>query len=199
MCIRDSLDIVAVKIDQGRDYKIGIVVDTSQPTRVKVRLFTNGKQSEPSYHPLTLGLLYRDPPQQSSEEIQLNNEATERARVGITKAWKGSEDEVKEAERKILQKQYANMVVPGQHKGGTNLLTGRTDSYFVTDLPSKHDLTNESNFMSSDNECLRQAYSQMKAASSPRLSRKINVYIDRFLYMLSSIVPASKEKDIDAR
>ena len=119
--------------------------------------------------------------------------------MGVTKAWKGSEDEVKEAEKKILQVQYANMVLPGQHKGGTNLLTGRTESYFVTDLPSKHDLTNESNFMSSDNECLRQAYSQMKAASSPRLSRKINVYIDRFLYMLSSIVPASREKDIDLR
>ena len=130
---------------------------------------------EPLFHHLMLRQLYRDPPQQTSEEIQLNNEATERARAGITKAWKGSEDEVKEAERKILQKQYADMVAPGQHTGGTNLLTGHTDNYFVTDLPPRDDLTNACNFMSCDNEGLRQAHTMMKAASSPRLSRKINV------------------------
>ena len=126
-------------------------------------------------------------------------QATERARAGITKAWKGSEDEVKEAERKILQKQYEDMVAPGQHTGGKNLLTGQIDNYFVTDLPPRDDVTNACNFMSCDNEELRQAHTMMKAASSPRLSRKINVYIDRFLYMLSSIVPASREKDIDLR
>ena len=102
------LDIVAIKIDQGRDFKMGIVVDTSEPPRVKVRIFSNGKQSEPLYHPLTLGLLYRDPPQQTSSQIRLENEARERAKLGLDKAWEDSLDEVKEAERKLLQVQYYN-------------------------------------------------------------------------------------------
>ena len=95
---------------------MGIVVDTSEPPRVKVRIFSNGKQSEPLYHPLTLGLLYQDPPQQTSHQIRLENEARERAKLGLDKAWYGSLDEVKEAERKLLQVQYANLISPGRHR-----------------------------------------------------------------------------------
>ena len=131
---------------------MGIVVDTSEPPRVKVRIFSNGKQQEPLYHPLTLGLLYRDPPQQTSSQINLENEARERAKKGLDKAWEDSLEQVKEAERKLLKVQYSNLVAPGTHKGTLDLLSGRIEPYTVHDLPSKRDIERQNTFLSDDKD-----------------------------------------------
>merc|ERR1712215_128118 len=72
-------DIVAVKLDNGRDFKLGVVTDTTEAPRVRVQTLTNERQHEPLYHPLTLGLLFRDPPSQSSNEVEAENEARLRA------------------------------------------------------------------------------------------------------------------------
>ena len=82
-------DIVAVKLDNGRNFKLGVVTDTSEAPRVRVRTLTNGRQHEPLIHPLTLGLLFRDPPSQSSNEVEAENEARQRAEDGLKKSWQG--------------------------------------------------------------------------------------------------------------
>ena len=175
------------------------MVDTSDPPRVKVRTFSNGKQQEPLFHPLTLGLLCRDPPQQTSSEISLENEARERAKKGLDKAWEDSLEQVKEAERKLLNVQYSNLVAPGTHKGRVDLVSGRIEPYIVTDLPSKRDIERENTFLSNDRACIRRAYSEMKSASSTRLSAKINYFVDRFMFIISSSVPLTRQRDLDER
>ena len=149
---------MAIKLDQGRDFKMGIVVDTSDPPRVKVRTFVNGKRQEPLFHPLTLGLLYRDPPGQTSSEISLENEARDRAKKGLDKAWEDSLEQVKEAERKLLSVQYSNLVAPGTHKGRVDLISGHIEPYMITDLPSKGDIAKENTFLSNDKASMHHAY-----------------------------------------
>ena len=142
------LDIVAIKLDQGRDFKMGIVTDTSDPPRVKVRTFVNGKRQEPLFHPLTLGLLYRDPPEQTSSEIRLENDARDRAKKGLEKAWSDSPEQVIEAERELLSEQYANLVTEGLHKGRVNLISGLVEPFLITNLPSKESIAKENVFIS---------------------------------------------------
>ena len=88
-----------MKLDSGRDFKLGVVTDTSEALRVRIRTLLNGKRQEPLYHPLTLGLLYRDPPSQSSSEVELENDARLRAEKGLKKSWKGQPAHVITAEK----------------------------------------------------------------------------------------------------
>ena len=71
-------DIVAIKIDGENDFKMGVVIDTAECPCIKVRTLTGGRRDEPLIHSLNLGLLYRDPPSQSSSEVIAENEAHER-------------------------------------------------------------------------------------------------------------------------
>ena len=130
-------DIVAVKLDNGRDFKLGVVTDTSEAPRVRVRTLTNGRQHEPLYHPLTLGLLYRDPPSQSSSEVEAENEARLRAEDGLKKSWQGQPAHTITAERRKLSEFHERQIVAGLHCGRINLSTGLLEPYLVIDLPSK--------------------------------------------------------------
>ena len=82
-------DVVTIKLAGDTDYKMGVVTDTFECPRIWIRTLTNGKQDEPFIHSLNLGLLFRDPPSQSSSEVAAENEARRRAADGLDKAWKG--------------------------------------------------------------------------------------------------------------
>ena len=79
-------DIVAIKIAGVEDFKLGLVVCNKRSPRIKVRTLTGGRQDLPYVHSLNLGLMYRDPPKPSGEEIAAENAALERATVGIKKS-----------------------------------------------------------------------------------------------------------------
>ena len=170
------------------------MTDTSDAPRVKVRTFVNGKRQEPLFHPLTLGLLFRDPP-----EIQLENDARDRAKKGLEKSWIAIPDHVIEAEREMLSEQHANLVTEGLHKGRVNFITGLVEPFLVTDLPSKESIAKENVFVSNDNTSLPHVYAEMRSASCPRLSAKINIYVDRFMYVVSSSTPLTRQRDMDER
>ena len=119
-----------------------------QPSDSAQVLFQDAK--EPLFHPLTLGLLYRDPPEQSSSEIRLEIDARDRAKKGLEKAWSDSPEQVIEAERKLLSEQYSNSVAEGIHKNRVNLISGLIEPYMITDLPSKGDMAKENTFLSNE-------------------------------------------------
>ena len=52
----------AITLAGDSDYKMGVVTDTSECPRIRVRTLTNGERDEPLIHLLNLGLLFRDPP-----------------------------------------------------------------------------------------------------------------------------------------
>ena len=54
-------DIVAIKLGGGTDFKMGVVVSTSQCPGIKVRTLLYGRKDTPLVHSRNLGLLYRDP------------------------------------------------------------------------------------------------------------------------------------------
>ena len=72
-------DIVAIKMHGEDDFKLGVVTSNDESPRIKVRTLTGGKRDQPLVHILNLGLMYRDPPHQTSDAVAADNDAPERA------------------------------------------------------------------------------------------------------------------------
>ena len=88
-------------------------------------------------------------------------------------------------ERQMLSDQHASQVTEGVHRGRVNFVTGLVEPFLVTDLPSKANIAKENVFVSNDNISLPHIYAEMRSASCPKLTAKINTYVDRFLYVVS--------------
>ena len=154
-----------MKLDNGRDFKLGVVTDTSEAPRVRVRTLTNGRQHEPLIHPLTLGLLFRDPPSQSSNEVEAENEARQRAEDGLKKTWQGQPANKISTERRKLVEFHENQIMAGLHRGRINLSTGLTEPYLIIDLPKSDEIQKDDAFVphSIDPDSLQQLYQCIKA------------------------------------
>ena len=87
-------------------------------------------------HALNLGLMYRDPPKPTSEEIAAENASLERATVGIRKAYAGQTEYILNSERLTMTKIHESLHFQGHHRGRTNLLTGTREEYYISDLNS---------------------------------------------------------------
>ena len=110
-------DIVIIELANDMDYKMGVVTDTSECPRIRVRTLTNGKRDEPLIHSLNLGLLFRDPPSQSSSEVAAENEARRRAADGLEKTWQGQSANKISSERRKLVEFHENQITAGLHRG----------------------------------------------------------------------------------
>ena len=173
-------DVVAIKIAGIEDYKLGVVVYNKRSPRIKVRTLTGGRQDLPYVHSLNLGLMYRDPPKPSGEEIAAENASLERATVGIKKAYEGQAKYILNSERLNMMKIHESLHFQGHHKGRTNLLTGTREEYYISDLNSsfKQEFIFRTGSMSDTGT---------KYVSNNRLiSKKINLYLDRFISLTSS-------------
>ena len=133
-------DIVAIKLHGEEDFKLGIVTSNDDSPRIRVRTLTGGKRDQPLIHTLNLGLLYRDPPPQPSSAVCAENDALERAAIGLDKAWEGQPVYKVISERLKLKKIHESLIFEGPHKGRLNLITGQYEPYFITNLCSSDDL-----------------------------------------------------------
>ena len=66
---------------------MGVVIKTSKCPRINVRTLLHGKRDEPLVRSLNLGLLFKDPPSQRSDEILAENDARKRASEEVEEAW----------------------------------------------------------------------------------------------------------------
>ena len=89
----------------------------------------------------------------------------------------------------------------GLHRGRINLSTGLLEPYLVIDLPTKDEILADDAFVPSsmDQDTLQRIYKGIKASSNPILSYKINLFLDRFLYIVSSATPYIHQRDIDEK
>ena len=92
-------------------------------------------------------LLYRDPPSQSSSEVEAENEARLRAEDGLKKSWQGQPAHTITAERRKLSEFHERQIVAGLHRGRINLSTGLLEPYLVIDLPSRDEILTDDAFV----------------------------------------------------
>ena len=128
-------DIVAIKMHGEEDFKLGVVTSNKESPRIKVRTLTGGKRDQPLVRILNLGLMYRDPPNQTSDAVAADNDALERAAIGLDKAWEGQPKYKITAERLKLKKIHESLIFEG-----LNLLSGQYEDYFITNLCSSNNM-----------------------------------------------------------
>ena len=71
------------------------------------------------------------------------------------------------------------------------------ETYLVVDLPSKAEILADNVFIPNDEVSLPLIYESIRASSSSRLAFKINAFIDRFLHVVSSTTPYTRQRDLD--
>ena len=86
-------------------------------------------------------------------------------------------------ERSKLVKIHENQIMAGLHRGRINLSTGLTEPYFIVDLPSPDQMQENAAFthQAEDAKSLQKVYDHIKQKSSPIVSLKTNLYLDRFI------------------
>ena len=133
---------------------------------------TNGKRDESLIHSLNLGLLFRDPPSQSSSEVAAENEAQWWAADGLEKTWQGQSANKISSERRKLVDFHESQITAGLHRGRINLSTGLTEPYLIVDLPKRGEMQKEAAFVpqSIDAKSLQQVYQRIKIRSNPVLT-----------------------------
>ena len=134
--------------------------------------------------------MYRDPPQPTSAETAAENASLERATVGIRKAYEGQAKCILNSERLKMMKVHEALHFQGHHKGRTNLLTGMREEYYISDLNSsyKQEFIFRTDSMSD---------TDTKYVSSKWLiSKKINLFLDRFISLTSSKIPLVDQRDL---
>ena len=134
--------------------------------------------------------MFRDPPQPISAETAAENASLERATVGIRKAYEGQAKCILNTERLKMMKVHEALHFQGHHIGRTNLLTGMREEYYISDLNSsyKHDFIFRTVSMSD---------TDTKYVSSKWLiSKKINLFLDRFISLTSSKIPMVDQRDL---
>ena len=108
-------DIVAIKMHGEEDFKLGVVTSNKESPRIKVRTLTGGKRDQPLVHILNLGLMYCDPPHQPSDAVAADNDALERASIGLDKAWEGQPTCKITSERlklkKVLRVSFSKVII----------------------------------------------------------------------------------------
>ena len=129
----------------------------------------------------------------------MENDARTRAKKGLTKSWTDRPDHVIDAERDMLSEQHASQVAEGVHRGRVNFVTGLVEPYLVMDLPSKATIAADNVFISNDEISLSHVYESIRSSSNPKLAFKINAYVDRFLHVVSSTTPLTRQRDLDER
>ena len=191
-------DIVAIKMAGDIDFKMGVVTGTFECPHIKVRTLTGGRRDERLIHSLNLGLLYRDPPSQSSSEIAAENEAHERAANGLRKAWEDQPAHKIESERCKLVKIHEDQIKAGLHRGRINLSTGLTKPYFIVDLPTPDEVQKNvtSSHQQEDAKFRKKVFDQIKQNSNPIVSLKTNLYLDRFISLTASETPVACQRDL---
>ena len=182
-------DIVAIKMHGEEDFKLGVVTSNKESPRIKVRTLTGGKLDQPLVHILNLGLMYRDPPNQTSDAVAADNDALKRAAIGLDKAWEGQPKYKITAERLKLKKIHESLIFEG-----LNLLSGQYEDYFITNLCSSNNME-EISF----SNCTVYGEHNRKASrdKSHLAAKKINLFIDRFLSLTSSMIPMSDQRDVN--
>ena len=137
---------------------------------------------------------YRDPPNQTSDAVAADNDALERAAIGLDKAWEGQPTYKITAERLKLKKVHESLIFEGHHKGRLNLISGQYKPYFISNLCSS-DKMEKTSF---NNSLVSGAH--VKNASHDKsylVAMKINLFIDRFLSLTSSMIPMSSQRDVN--
>ena len=122
------------------DFKLGVVTSNKESPHFKIRTLTGGKRGQPLVRILNLGLMYRDPPNQTSDAVAADNDALERAAMGLDKAWEGQPKYKITAERLKLKKIHESLIFEGHHKGRLNLLSGQYEDYLITNLCSSNNM-----------------------------------------------------------
>ena len=94
---------------------------------------------------------------------------------------------------------HENQIMAGLHRGRINLSTGLTEPYLIIDLPRSDEIQKDDAFVphSIDPDSLQQLYQCIKATSNPLLTFKINLFLDRFITLVSSETPYVHQRDID--
>ena len=89
----------------------------------------------------------------------------------------------------------------GLHRGRINLSKGLTEPYLIIDLPNSDEILKDEAFVPSsmDPDTLQHIYQGIKASSDPILSFKINLFLDRFINIVSSETPYMHQRDIDEK
>ena len=92
-----------------------------------------------------------------------------------------------------------NQIMAGLHRRRINLSTGLTEPYLIIDLPNSDEIQKDDAFVphSIDPDSLQQLYQCIKATSNPLLTFKINLFLDRFITLVSSETPYVHQRDID--
>ena len=169
---------MTIKLAGDSDYKLGVVTDTSECPRIRVRTLTHGKRDEPLIHSLNLGLLFRDPPSQSSNEILAENEARQRAADGLEKAWHDQPANKILMKKRKLADIHEKQILAGVHRGRINMVIGLTEPYYILYLPSPEELHIENviDLKPRDAKTLRQAYKHIRMKSNLTDTHKINFF-----------------------
>jgi len=164
---------VAIKLAGDSDFKMGVGIDTSKCPRIKVRTLLYRRRDEPLVHSLNMGSLFRDAPSKSSDVILAENYAQLRAADELKKAWHDQPANTIIDEKCKLTALHEKQISAGVHRGRINLTTGLTEPCYVLDLPRPEEL--------------QQVYVKEK--------QKINLYLDRFFKVTSSMTPSACQRD----
>ena len=154
-----------------------------------MRPLTGGRQDLPYIHSLNLGLLFRDPPQPSSAETAAENSSLERASIGIRKAYEGEAECVLNMERLKMKKVHEALHFQGHHIGRTSMLTGMREEYYITDLNSDY----KQDFIF---RTVSKRDTDKHVSNTWLVSKKINLFLDRFLSLISSKIPLVDQRDL---
>ena len=133
--------------------------------------------------------MFRDPPQPSSAETAAENASLERASVGIIKAYEGEAKCVLNMERLKMKKVHEALHFQGHHIGRTNLLTGMREEYYISDLNSDY----KQDFIF---RTVSKSDTDKHVSNNWLVSKKINLFLDRFLSLTSSKIPLVDQRDL---
>ena len=99
----------------------------------------------------------------------------------------------------MLSDLHESQIAEGLHRGRVNLATGMVEPYLVADLPTDAEILADNVFIPSnlDEVSLPHIYESIRASSSSKLAFKINAFIDRFLHVVSSTTPYTRQRDLD--
>ena len=101
-------------------------------------------------------------------------------------------------EKRKLTAIHEKQISAGVHRGRINQMTGLTEPYYVLDLPSSEELHEENviDLPPRDAKALQQAYEYIRRKSNVKEKQKINLYLDRFLKVTSSLTPSACQRDL---
>ena len=137
--------------------------------------------------------MFRDPPSPSGEAIAADNAALDRATIGIKKAWEGQAKCILASERLKMMKVHESLHTQGHHKGRINLLSGVHEEYYISNLGS----TGKEEFVFSRCSTSEECNKKVSRFNRRLASKKINIYLDRFLSLTSSMIPLVDQRDIN--